>query len=77
MAAHPSGLSAALPSFGCKLPDSAICPIIMIISEDIKQHWPLEYTNSDWLPAELYAANHNPLSPAVQPVFSLPHCPLT
>lgn len=32
--------------------------------------------SGDWSPTRLYAIDHNPLSAAVQPVFSPPHCPL-
>lgn len=35
------------------------------------------YTGIDLPPAEIRATADNPLSPAVQPVFTLPHCPLT
>lgn len=74
--AHPSSLSAPPSSFVCKAPESVNCPFILDINEDIKQYWPLGYTNGDWFPDEVHAANYNPLSPAVQPVFNLPHCPL-
>lgn len=45
-----------------------LCPIIQIIKEDVEQD------PSSWSSVALCATNHHSLGPAVQPVFSVPHC---
>lgn len=56
------------------------CPIIWVINKDVKQcrSWsqPLEYATNDYPFPGLHAADHNPLSPAVHPVFTPAHCPV-
>lgn len=65
----------------CELSGEALCPTAQVIDGDIQHHWPQgqtpEDTISDWSPAVLCASDHNPLSSAVQRVFSPPHCPYT
>lgn len=76
IAACPSVLSTTCSSFVYKLVECAFCLIIQVTNEDVKQYCPeyqpLGFTTSDWPPTGLHAADHNTLSPAVQPVFSLP-----
>lgn len=54
----------------CRLAEGSI---IQIINGDVKQYWckfqTLWYTTIDWPPSGLHAADHNALSPAVQPAF--------
>lgn len=55
----------------------ALYPIIQVINELDKWNWPYTdpwSTPADFSPARLHA-DHNPLSPPVQPDFSLSHCP--
>lgn len=69
MTESPSSQSVTPLNFGCKLLKTTIYSIILIINEDIKQFWLLQYTDSNWLSSELHAANHNPLSPGLHPDF--------
>lgn len=56
----------------------AACPIIQVIDEHVKQHYPqcpsLRYITGDCSPAGCCNAYQNHLS-SVQPVFNPPHCP--
>ena len=62
----------------CHPAEDALCPIIQIINEDIKedqaQFSPLGYTANSWPPTRPCAIDHHPLSPAIQIAFSPPHC---
>jgi len=57
----------------CRLGEDALCPVIQVTSEDVKQYWP---SINPWGTAfgvgfqSLHAADHNSLS-SVPPVFSL------
>ena len=63
----------------CKLPEGAACPVIQVVDEDVKHFYhqcqSLGHTTGGWPPVGLCAAAENPISPAVQPVFSLPPHP--
>lgn len=55
------------------LTEDALCPIINVINEDVKQCW-LHYpsqegTIGDWPPAELCAADRKPLEPHSSATF--------
>lgn len=56
----------------CQLAECGLWPIVQVINGDAKPYWPqnqlLGHTNSSWLPVELHATDHTPLSPAGQPV---------
>lgn len=64
----------------CQLAEGTLCPIIWVINKDVKHRWswsqPLEYATNDYPSPGLHAADHNPLSPAVHPVFTPAHCPV-
>lgn len=58
--------------------EGILCPIIWVINEDVKGYWPLyQPLLSDWCPAGLDAALHNPLGPVDQLIFIAPHSLLT
>lgn len=62
----------------CKHAEGAFCPIVQVISEDVKQYWPqyrpLGQTTSDRPPAGLCVSDHNPLSQQFSQ-FSTLSCP--
>lgn len=64
-----------------QLAESTLCPSVQVISEDAEQHQPhhppLPHTARDQPSAGPHAADHSPLSLALQPVFRSPHCPFT
>lgn len=63
---HPSGII-------CNLDEGAVCPIIQLITEDVKQYWPwYQPLGALWSPAAL-RVDHNPLSLTLQPIFNPPH----
>lgn len=47
---------------------------MQMLKQDWIQHWSVEYTGSYWPPNRLYATDHHPLGPTVQPVFNPPNC---
>lgn len=69
MTTHPFWLSIHSTQFCivCKVAESILCPV-RVAHEDVKQHWPLGYTSSDWPPAKYCAAIHNPFSPPHRPL---------
>jgi len=78
MMAQPSDTPTIPPNILCKLGEGVLCPIIQVINEAVKQFWlqyqPLGYITNGWSSDGLWVADKNPLSTAVQPVFSTPHC---
>ena len=83
IAARPPGLSATPPSLVssanllrvCSAPSSR--PLIKEdVEQDRTQYRPLGDTTSYWPPPRLGATEQHPLGPAVQPLFSPPHCQL-
>lgn len=65
----------------CQLAERPRCPVIQVISKEAEQrqshHPPLQHTASNRPSAGPCAADHNPLSLALQPLLNPPHCPLT
>lgn len=73
MSAQASGASATLPNFlsAAKVLRVHSVPLPRSVTKGLNRTpvlTPLWYCTSDWPPAGRCAADHNPLSPAVQPV---------
>lgn len=56
----------------CNLQKSGLCPIFQVIYKDLNSA--VAPGVQHWLPSGLFAAHHNPLFLAHQPVFNPPHC---
>lgn len=77
MAAWPADKSATPPSFvstNLLRVEFASSPrsLMTMLNRTGPQHCPLVYTANYWPPTRLYAPDHHPLGPTVQPVFSPP-----
>lgn len=45
-----------------RLAELTLCPIIQVFNKDIKKHWSLGHSSSDWSLAVHHATDHNPLN---------------
>lgn len=61
----------------CQLAGSVLCLIVQAINSNVRwywcQYWSLRDAITNWTPAGVHIADHNPWSPAVQAIFHPPY----